>query len=316
MRDIKSIIKNPLCIGGMILRKYFAKSLPDKIYLKLLYFFECGHVLNLVTPKKFTEKLQWLKLYNRNPLYTTLVDKFAVKKYVADIIGEEYIIPTLGVWEHPEDIDFESLPNKFVLKTTHGGGGNGVIICNDKSIFDQKDAIRKLQRAIKSNIYLYYREWPYKDVPKRIIAEQYMEDFGINTSCLTDYKFFCFDGEPRYCQVIKDRNTHETIDFFDMDWNHQEFVGLNPKAVHAKEIPVRPLNFEQMKLMARSLAVGETFSRVDLYEINNKAYFGEITLFPASGFGKFTPGKYDEILGRMLRLNGKIQRGGDFRNFD
>lgn len=271
-----------------------------------------GYKLDWNNPQTFCEKIQWLKLYNRNPQNTKLVDKLAVKKYIADILGEEYVIPTLGVWDQPKDIDFDTLPEKFVLKTTHGGGGGGVVICKNKSSFDKEAAIKKLDDSLKSDIYLYFREWPYKDVPRRIIAEQYMEDHGVYTSsCLTDYKFFCFDGIPRYCQVIKDRNTKETIDFFDMEWNHQEFVGLNPVCGHASVVPERPANFDQLKQMACTLAVGHAFSRVDLYEINGKTYFGEITLFPASGFGKFSPDKYNEILGQMLHLNGQKQ-GGEY----
>ena len=277
-----------------------------------------GYKIDWEHPETFCEKLQWLKLYNRNPLYTKLVDKYAVKEYVAGIIGEKHIIPTLGVWDNPEDIDFDALPEKFVLKTTHGGGGGGVVICKDKSSFDKKAAIKKLNESLKSDIYIHWREWPYKDVPKRIIAEKYMEDHGVDLeSCLTDYKFYCFEGEPHYCQVIKNRNTKETIDFFDMEWHHQEFIGLNPSVSYADSLPQRPLHLKALQEIARDLSRGTLFSRVDLYEIDGKEYFGEITLFPASGFGRFTPSDYDGMLGQMIRLDGQRtekRKWGGIRN--
>ena len=308
INSVRKALLNPRKIIDYLLRRNARFIHNDKLYLSWLWWCRMGYKLDWNNPQTFCEQIQWLKLYNRNPLFSKLVDKYAVKDYVADIIGDEYIIPTLGVWGKPEDIDFDVLPERFVLKTTHGGGGGGVVICKDKSSFDKEAAIKKLNASLKSDIYLYLREWPYKDVPRRIIAEQYMEDHGVNiSSCLTDYKFFCFDGIPRYCQVIKDRNIKETIDFFDMGWNHQEFVGLNPVCGHASVVPECPKNFELMKKMAMSLSKEISFSRVDLYEIDGRTYFGEITLFPASGFGKFTPDKYNKILGQMLHLNGQKQ---------
>ena len=177
----------------------FFRWLPDKTYLQLLYRFKMGHRLDLNHPKTFTEKIQWLKLYNRRPEYTLMVDKYAVKKYVADIIGEKYIIPTLGVWDKPEDIDWDALPNEFVLKTTHGGGSGGVVICKDKKTFDRNKAILTLRDSMNSDIYRSLREWPYKDVKKRVLAEKYMapKDMVNNPIYdLSDYKFFCFNGEP------------------------------------------------------------------------------------------------------------------------
>lgn len=309
---IKGFIRHPRLFLEALLAHCAVLFKNDKLFLSLRWWCRMGYKLDWKNPQTFCEKLQWLKLYNRNPLYTKLVDKYAVKSYVADIIGEEHIIPTLGVWERAEDIDFDTLPDKFVLKTTHGGGSCGVVICKDKSTFDKKAAICKLNKSLKSDIYLNLREWPYKDVPRRIIAEQYMEDYGIDTTCLTDYKFYCFNGEPRYCQVIRDRNTEETIDFFDMNWEHQEFIGLNPHVKHAISAISKPQHFEAMKKIAASLAEGIPFSRIDLYEINGYEYFGEITLFPASGMGQFTPDRYDEILGKMLTLPGKKQGGGIF----
>lgn len=297
---------------------HFFRWLPDATYLKLLYRFKMGHRLDLHNPKTFTEKLQWLKLYNRKPEYTTMVDKYAVKEYVAGIIGEQYIIPTLGVWDKPEQIDWDSLPDKFVLKTTHGGGGGGVVICRDKATFDRQAAISRLNQSLSSDIYRGLREWPYKDVPKRIIAEQFMAPVkACAPKDLPDYKFFCFNGEPRYCQVIRDRHSKETIDFYDMDWAHQEFVGLNPVArndlnpiIRNGLTPVaRPENLEEMAEICRKLAKDEPFVRVDLYVIDNKKYFGELTFYPASGMGVFTPEEWNGRLGDLLTLPNAIGGG-------
>ena len=281
----------------------FLRWLPDAPYLKLLYRFKMGHRLDLKSPKTFTEKIQWLKLYNRKPEYTTMVDKYAVKQYVANIIGEEYIIPTLGVWDKPEDVDWENLPNQFVLKTTHGGGGGGVVICKDKKIFDKNAAIDKLNESLSSDIYRGLREWPYKNVPKRIIAEKFMApEKSSAPKDLPDYKFFCFNGEPKYCQVIRDRHTKETIDFYDMDWNHMLFVGLNPVARNGLTPVARPGNLDEMKDICRKLADSKSFVRVDLYVVDDKSYFGELTLYPASGMGVFTPEEWNSKLGDLLTL--------------
>ena len=287
----------------------FFRWLPDATYLKLLYRFRMGHRLDLKNPQTFTEKLQWLKLYNRKPEYTTMVDKHAVKQHVANIIGEEYIIPTLGVWDRPEDIDWYSLPNQFVLKTTPGGGGGGVVICKDKTTFDKASAIAKLKESMASEIYSGLREWPYKNVPKRIIAEKFMApEKSPAHQDLTDYKFFCFNGEAKYCQVIRDRHTKETIDFYDMEWNHQEFVGLLPQSNIADSISngltsvARPKNLDEMKEICRKLSKEIPFVRVDLYVIDDKNYFGELTLYPASGMGVFTPEEWNDKLGDLLTL--------------
>lgn len=281
----------------------FFRWLPDATYLKLLYRFKMGHRLNLKNPQTFTEKLQWLKLYNRKPEYTKMVDKYAVKEYVTKIIGEEYIIPTLGVWDKPEDIDWDSLPNQFVLKTTHGGGGGGVVICKDKTTFDKASAIAKLKESMASDIYSGLREWPYKNVPKRIIVEKFMTpEKSPAPNDLPDYKFFCFNGEPKCCQVIRDRHTKETIDFYDMDWNHMPFVGLNPVARNGLTPVIRPGNLDEMKEICRKLADSQSFVRVDLYVIDDKSYFGELTLYPASGMGVFTPSEWNGKLGDWLTL--------------
>lgn len=287
-----------------IIQNFFG-WLPDKTYLQLLYRFKMGHRLDLNHPKTFTEKIQWLKLYNRRPEYTLMVDKYAVKKYVADIIGEKYIIPTLGVWDKPEDIDWDALPNEFVLKTTHEGGSGGVVICKDKKTFDRNKAILTLRDSMNGDIYRSLREWPYKDVKKRVLAEKYMapKDMVNNPIYdLSDYKFFCFNGEPKYCQVIRDRHSKESIDFYDMNWRHQEFVGLNPIASNGINPVPRPLLLDDMICICHKLSENMKFVRIDMYVIDNRIYFGEITFYPASGMGLFNPDKWNEELGNLISL--------------
>lgn len=303
--NIKYFIKNPKKIA-IPLVTHCCQWMPDSMYLKLLFRAVMNKRLNLNNPITFSEKLQWLKLYDRRPEYTKMVDKYAVKKYVADTIGEEYIIPTLGVWDKPEDIDFDSLPNQFVLKTTHGGGSSGVVICKNKKEFDCKDAVAKLKEAMKIDIYKIMREWPYKNVPKRIIAEKYIEP-SRDSNDLPDYKFFCFNGEPKYCQVISGRNDTMSIDFFDHNWQHQLFH--EPKEYpFAKKQPLRPKQFERMWDAAKRLSKSKAFSRIDFYEVGDNVFFGEITFFPTGGFGGFDPEEYDLILGQMINLKGETER--------
>lgn len=273
----------------------------DVVYLKLLYYFRTHRLLHLNKPKTFGEKLQWLKLFYRHPIMTTMVDKYAAKEYVANIIGEKYIIPTIGVWDKPEDIEWDLLPSEFVLKTTHGGGSAGVIICKDKSCVDRNRVLSKLNKSLKQDIYIKLREWPYRDVPRRIIAEKFIS----NGDDLIDYKFFCFNGEPKYCQVIKNRDNNETIDIFDENWNHQKFVGLNSFCTsyqNAQDCPVIPLNYSEMLTIARRLSEGFPYLRVDLYDVRGSVYFGEITFFPTSGFGTFSPIEWNEKIGSLVNL--------------
>lgn len=311
---ISHVIKEIACITKKLIVLVLSPIIPiipDQLYLKWLFRLKMGRRLNLDNPQTFSEKLQWLKLYNRKPEYTQMVDKYEAKKYVASIIGEEYIIPTLGVWDKFDDIDFDSLPNQFVLKTTHGGGSTGVVICKNKSLLNKDNARRKLNRSLKKCIYRDFREWPYKNVSRRIIAEQYIEVEG--QSDLPDYKFFCFNGVPQYCQVIRDRNTNETIDFYDMEWNHMPFVGLNPVQSGIGYVakngikPVdKPGKLHEMISICKQLSNNIPFARVDMYVINNRTYFGEITFFPASGMGYFDPSEWNLKLGEMINLNNHI----------
>lgn len=300
MLPLKNYLKHPALLGCALL-EHFGKWLPDRVYLKLMFRFKMGYRLNLKNPKTFSEKIQWLKLYNRRPEYTKMVDKYAVKEYVSKLIGEEYVIPTLAVWGNPEDIDLKILPDKFVLKTTHGGGSEGVVICKNKEKFDRQKAIEQLHLSYDVDIYKQLREWPYKNVPRRIIAEQYISPAS-QVNDLPDYKWYCFAGEPRFCQIIQDRSTKETIDFFDTDWRHQEFIGLNPKAIHAAVHPSCPKSLETQIRIAKKLSKGIPFVRIDLYEVDGQVYFGEMTFSPGSGFGNFSPKEYNDILGRMLNL--------------
>ena len=299
MLPIKEYLSHPKTTAIVILQ-HFGKWLPDRIYLKIMFRLKMGYKLNLRNPKTFSEKLQWLKLYDRQPLYTQLVDKFAVKEYVAGVIGKEYVIPTLGVWDNPEQIDWDSLPDQFVLKTTHGGGSTGVVICKDKSSFNKVKAIENLKESMKQDIYSILKEWPYKNVPRRIIAEQYISP-ALNHKDLPDYKFFCFNGEPKYCQAITGRNSVVCSDFFDENWVHQPFH--EPKRYpFANPEPEKPAKFNLMWNLAKKLSTGRSFSRIDFYNIDDIVYFGEITFFPTGGMGGFSPKEYDDLIGKMLTL--------------
>lgn len=305
---LKLINENRGEFWASVLINYF-RWIPDTLYLKLLYRFKTGHSLNLKRPLNFSEKLQWLKLNDRRPIYTSMVDKQSVKQLVADAIGQKYIIPSIGVWDKPEDIEWDNLPDQFVLKTTHGGGGGGVVICCDKAIFNKQAAIDKLNKSKSSDIYYKLREWPYKNVPKRILAEKYMKsNEKADSANLVDYKFFCFNGEPKYCQVIRDRNTKETIDFYNMNWQHMDFIGLNPNASKGATPVLRPDKIEEMITICRRLSKDIPFLRVDLYFIDNRIYFGELTFYPFSGFGAFNPSEWDLKLGEMLVLPNKEKR--------
>lgn len=283
-------------VGSFVFR-----IIPDKSALKIIYRNIFERPLNLDRPQTFNEKLQWLKLYNRNPLYTTLVDKYAVKKWVSDKIGEEYIIPTYGVWDSFDEIDFNQLPNQFVLKTTHAGGSSGVIICRDKETFDISDAKEKMSKSLKTDTYCICREWPYKNVPHRIIAEKYI-DPNPETNDLPDYKFFCFDGKVKALFVGTERQKEGEdvkFDFFDAEFKHLPFRQGHD---HAKQLPEKPNHFDLMKQLAEELSKGIPHVRVDFYDTGNQVYFGEMTFFHFGGMVPFEPEEWDYIFGEWIHL--------------
>lgn len=274
------------------------RIMPDEQYLRRKFKVMLGYDLNLSSPKTYNEKLQWLKLYDRKPIYTTMVDKYEVKSYVASIIGNEYIIPTLGVWDRFEDIDFDSLPNQFVLKCTHDSGG--LVICRDKANLDLVSARQKIVSCLKRNYYYKFREWPYKNVKPRIIAEQYMEDTA--TAELRDYKFFCFDGVAKALFIASERqdtSTDTKFDFYDMDFRHLDLTNGHPNA--GKDIK-KPETFEEMRDLAEKLSENIPHLRVDFYEVNGKAYFGELTFTHWSGLMPFDPEEWDYTFGSWIKL--------------
>lgn len=274
------------------------KNWSDEAFLKRCYKARMKKALNLENPQTFNEKLQWLKLYNRKPIYTTMVDKHDVKAYVAERIGEEYIIPTLGVWDSFDEIDFDALPNQFVLKCTHDSGG--LVICKDKACLDFEKARKKIEKSLKRDFFSSGREWPYKNVKPRIIAEQFMED--PETQELRDYKFFCFDGVVKALYVASDRQTpgeEVKFDFFDADYNHLNFRNVHK---NAKVCPAKPKRFELMKELAAKLSAGVPHLRVDFYEVNGKVYFGEFTFFHMCGWTPFQPEEWDYTFGNWLQL--------------
>ncbi len=273
--------------------------LPDKMYLKYRYKKVFGKKLNLKNPQTFNEKIQWLKLYDRNPAYHNMVDKYEAKKFVADIIGEEYIIPTLGVWNKFDDIDFDKLPEQFVLKCTHDAAST--VICKDKKTFDYISAKNKLTKALKQNYYQYEnRQWAYKNVRRRIIAEKFMEDG--NKGELKDYKFLVFNGKVKCSFVCTDRYSGNglKVTFFDENWKKMPFERHYKTA---DNLP-KPLNYDKMIMLSEKLAkeIGNPFVRIDLYDINNKIYFGEITFYPGGGTEEFTPESWDYTLGSWIKL--------------
>lgn len=299
-RPISFFFTHPLHIISSLMMKY-GKFIPDSLYLKIQYRILMGKKLELGNPQTFTEKIQWLKLNRRSSEMTQMVDKIEAKHYAASRIGNQYIIPTIGYWDSILEVNWESLPNQFVLKTTHGGGGTGVVIVKDKSKTNREETLNKLKWSLQDEGYTRNREWPYKNVPRRILAEEMIvgED---EKDDLTDYKIFCFNGEPKFIQVIRDRKTKESIDFFDTEWNHQEFIGLNPKALNSAESIKKPDKLEDMLSIAKKLSTGHPFLRVDLYQTKDTVLFGEMTFYPASGIGRFAPAEWDLKLGEMIKL--------------
>lgn len=300
MGNLKKLFKNPATLFLSLGHRGFFNWMPDSVYLQIAFRIKLGKKLNLANPQTYNEKIQWLKLYDQRPEYTMMVDKAEVKKYVAHMIGEEHIIPTLGVWDRFEDIKFNELPNQFVLKCTHDSGG--LVICKDKSKLNIKNAKKKINRCLKHNYYYGLREWPYKNVKPRIIAEKYMEDRV--THDLRDYKFFAFDGVVQALFIATERYSggEPKFDFFDADFKHLPFTNGHP---NADVTPKIPKCFDEMKKYASQLSKGIPQLRVDFYEINGQVYFGELTFSHFSGLVPFIPEKWDYTFGEWIKLPNK-----------
>ena len=275
----------------------FPRIFSDSTILKARYFKVFNRSLNLKHPRTFNEKLQWMKIYDRDPRYTALSDKYQAKEIVSGIIGKEHVIPTLGVWDSFDQIDFDSLPDRFVLKCTHDSGG--LVICRDRKELDMAAAREKIETSLRTNFYYHSREWQYKDIPPRVIAEPYLQD-GNNRE-LKDYKFYCFDGEPAFLYVSEGMENHSTarICFLNLDWTRAPF--RRSDYLDFETLPEKPGSFDEMVDISRRLSKGFRFVRVDLYEINGTVYFGEMTFTPTSGFVPFVPDEADLEIGKLFR---------------
>ena len=301
MRILKSLVR--YCTDAdyrflFNIKRGFYTKMPDEEYLKRRFHAARGYEMDLNDPQTFSEKLQWLKLHDHNPAYTSFVDKIEVKQYIKKKLGDKYLIPTLGVWNRAEDIDFATLPSQFVLKCTHDS--HGLVICKDKTKLDISATRTKLHNALKSSYYLTFREWPYKNVKPRILAEPYMSNNGDE---LVDYKIHCFNGKAKLILVCAGRfaPTGLTEDFYDCEWNHLDMK--RPKVPNAAATQEKPEQLDEMIRLAETLSEGIPFVRVDFYIINENVVFGEMTFFPASGFTPFVPDEWDKTLGNWLVLD-------------
>jgi len=274
----------------------YAPQMNDELYIKIFWYYKMGYNLNLSEPITFNEKIQWLKLYDRNPTYTMMADKYTVKTWVKEQIGEKYVIPTYGIYDSFQEIDFSTLPNSFVIKATHDSGS--AIICEDKSLIDIKEIEKKMNQSISRSKFFPEREFSYRDIKPRIIVEKFL---GQTQEDITDYKFMCFDGECKLCFTCTERNSQDglKVTFFDLNWNKLPFTRDYPNA--EKEIP-KPEQLENMVLLAEKLSAGIPFVRVDLYEIEGEIFFGEMTFYPGSGYEKFSPPEWDTIIGEWIKI--------------
>ena len=298
IKNYMKYVKNGEGIYMLLAKLGLKNNDSDEKYIRHLFKASIGKDLDLENPTTYNEKIQWLKLYDRKPNYTAMVDKYEAKRYVASIIGEQYIVPTYGVWNHFDDIDFKRLPNQFVLKCTHDSGS--IVIVRNKDEINYKKARSILENGLTHNYYLNSREWPYKNVKPRIIAEQYIEDF--ESMGLPDYKFFTFNGVTKALFIATDRfkKDQETkFDFFDADFNHLPFTNGHP---NASVLPKKPKHFEEMKMLAEALSKNIPHLRVDFYEVGGKIYFGELTFYHWSGLVPFDPPEWDYNFGRWITL--------------
>lgn len=280
----------------------FSFLFSDENYLKILFRLVFRKPLDLDNPITYSEKLQWLKLYYHRPDFTMMADKIQVKQYVADRIGEQYVVPLFGVWDKPEDIEWDKLPEKFVLKTNHDGGSYGVVICKNKESLDKKKAVKILKRSLKRDTYLLGREWPYKDIKPKVLAEQYIDNDA--NDGLSDYKFFCFDGKAKLVHLVTERqsSTGAKFDYYDEGFNHLDLRDEYPNAIPP---PKKSESFDLMKNLAEKMSVGIPHVRVDFFEVGGKVFFSEFTFFHGGGLVAFQPEKYDYLLGQYLKLPDK-----------
>lgn len=299
-KKLKYIIKHPQYLFLMLGHRGFFNWMSDETYIKIAYHAKMGKKLNLEDPQTYNEKVQWLKLNYRKPEMTDLADKYAVREYVENRIGDHYLIPLLGVWSDSDSIDFDQLPNQFVLKCTHDSGS--VIICKDKTKLDKDKTRKKLDKIMKNNYYWGQREWVYNDITPKIIAESYIS--SQTEDDLKDYKFFVFDGEVKFMFVASNRGVDTRFDFYD---NNFDYIDVKQKYPQADERIEKPENFEKMLVLAEKLASDIPHARVDFYNVEGKILFGEITFFHFSGWEKFEPDKYDRIFGSFLHLPDKYE---------
>lgn len=279
---------------------YALSFLPDKMYLQLFYFATTRKFINFKNPKGFCEKIQWLKVNDRRPEYSQLVDKLAVRDHIAEVLGEEYLFPLLGKWESFQDIDFDSLPEQFVIKCNHDSGSTKVIKNKSLLTAEEINEMKEFYSArLKQDFYYAGREYPYKGIKPYIIAEQLMIDETAPEKSIEDYKFFCFNGEPKVMFIATDRATDCKFDFFDMNFNHLDLVNIHPNT--DKPIP-KPEKFDEMKELAAKLSQGMRHVRIDLYELNGKIYFGEYTFFHGGGFQLCHPEKWERQLGDWIDI--------------
>lgn len=294
-----ALCRNPNMLLKRLLSLRVFRILPDKLFIRWQYRLYIGRSVNLKNPKAFNEKIQWLKLYNKKKIFITLVDKFEVRDFIKKKIGEQYLIPLIGVWDTYDEIDLNALPEQFVMKCTHDSGG--LVICKNKSLLDHLKMEEKIKACLAKNYFWVGREWPYKHVKPRIIVEKYMADKidGVNSESLLDYKFMCFHGKVRCIFTCTDRDTQLKVTFFTRNWSKLPFERHYPR--DEKEIKP-PVNLKKMIELSEKICEEIAFARIDFYEISGEIYFGEITLYPGCGLEEFSPPKWDYVLGSWLNL--------------
>src|SRR5699024_3533309 len=303
LKKMRKLVGNPFLIVSYFGNKGFLKWLPSKIYLKAYYRSQTYRKVNFKNPQRFTEKIQWLKVFWYDWFATKCADKYDVRDIIKENIGSQYLNELYAVYESVDEIEVEKLPESFVLQATHSYEQN--FVCKNKNHINWDKQLKECKKWLKTNYFWKNREWVYKDIKPRIICEKFLNED--NASSLTDYKFYCFNGVPMYCQVINDRYDGGTIDFFDTEWNHMEFTGLQ-NMPHANKKIKKPEKYNQMLEISRELSQRFPFVRVDFFYVNKKIYFGELTFFPRSGFGEFRPLEWDQSIGELLELPPKQKK--------